>query len=334
MEFPWECVEIIRCAPALLVKHTLDVGAGFADVYDSFTHKVVNRWFHRRTVLVGDAAHVFPPFGAQGIANGVRDALALSWRLSFMCKPEAYRPGNASPDALLNQFSVERRSGVDKASQITMDNGRLLLNKSRILAETLNLVSGLLAYVPSVTDYMENTLLRDVKGYKNVKDGFFLRDGDGNGGGKIAQVWLRTATGTMLLSDRLFSHAESLLTLLLLANEDAPVTSSEMGKLLDVIQACELADGLLARDTVVISREDHPHREGNTTCRLHWICTVSELEACEASVPPRYKPAAFWERFDRGTKYALVRPDFIVFSQATSLSQLRSQLAHVHTMIA
>lgn len=49
--YPKDCIEILRCRPF------------------TFSHKVVNRWYSRRTVLIGDAAHVFPPFGGQGIST-------------------------------------------------------------------------------------------------------------------------------------------------------------------------------------------------------------------------------------------------------------------------
>ena len=42
-EYPRDCVEVLRCRTF------------------TFTHKVVNRWFEGMTVLIGDAAHVFPP---------------------------------------------------------------------------------------------------------------------------------------------------------------------------------------------------------------------------------------------------------------------------------
>ena len=64
--FPKDCIEILRCRPF------------------KFTHKVVNRWFDNRTILIGDAAHVFPPFGGQGIACGIRDAEELSWRIAIL----------------------------------------------------------------------------------------------------------------------------------------------------------------------------------------------------------------------------------------------------------
>ena len=58
--FPHDCIDIRRCRPF------------------TFCQKVVNKWFHKRTVLIGDAAHVFPPFGGQGIACGIRDQML--WR--------------------------------------------------------------------------------------------------------------------------------------------------------------------------------------------------------------------------------------------------------------
>lgn len=58
--FPHDCIEVLRCRPF------------------RFSHRVVNKWFAERTILIGDAAHVFPPFGGQGVACGVQDAVGLA----------------------------------------------------------------------------------------------------------------------------------------------------------------------------------------------------------------------------------------------------------------
>lgn len=136
---------------------------------------MVNRWFDNRIILIGDAAHVFPPFGAQGIANGIRDALSLSWRLSLMLNFDSYNPD------LLNQWSRERRYGVDESSRITMVNGDLLRNKSFARVQMINMVSGFLEHVPSVRNYLLRSIFADNGGFKPVKDGFFLPRSSGGG---------------------------------------------------------------------------------------------------------------------------------------------------------
>src|SRR5436190_12507838 len=103
--FPKDCIEIRRCRP-------------FA-----FCQKVVNKWFHDRMILIGDAAHVFPPFGGQGIACGIRDAHGLAWRLALMLKMKA--PDNHLAGELLNRWSQERRQSVYDSAKLTTMSGVL-----------------------------------------------------------------------------------------------------------------------------------------------------------------------------------------------------------------
>lgn len=74
-------------------------------------------------MLIGDAAHVFPPFGGQGIATGIRDAQALGWRLAMMDHL------NASPsvrEKILTGWSQERRHGWEAATLATKLNGSIV----------------------------------------------------------------------------------------------------------------------------------------------------------------------------------------------------------------
>lgn len=55
----------------------------------------------RRAFLAGDAAHVFPPFGGQGMNLGIQDAVNLSWRIAAVTR--------GGPAALLAEYETERR---------------------------------------------------------------------------------------------------------------------------------------------------------------------------------------------------------------------------------
>ena len=54
-----------------------------------------------RCFLIGDAAHIHSPVGAQGMNTGLQDAFNLSWKLAFVLKGK-------SDQAILNTFTSER----------------------------------------------------------------------------------------------------------------------------------------------------------------------------------------------------------------------------------
>ncbi|HXJ66473.1 MAG TPA: FAD-dependent monooxygenase [Actinomycetota bacterium] len=55
----------------------------------------------RRVLIAGDAAHVHPPDGGQGLQTGVQDAVNLGWKLAHVAR-------GASPDDLLDTYQAER----------------------------------------------------------------------------------------------------------------------------------------------------------------------------------------------------------------------------------
>jgi 3-(3-hydroxy-phenyl)propionate hydroxylase len=54
-----------------------------------------------RVLLAGDAAHVHPPQGGQGLNTGVQDAVNLGWKLAQVVN-------GTSPDSLLDSYHAER----------------------------------------------------------------------------------------------------------------------------------------------------------------------------------------------------------------------------------
>lgn len=66
-------------------------------------HRVTGRYRVGRAFLLGDAAHVHSPAGAQGMNTGIGDAINLAWKLAAVLKGEA-------PDALLDSYETERKA--------------------------------------------------------------------------------------------------------------------------------------------------------------------------------------------------------------------------------
>jgi 3-(3-hydroxy-phenyl)propionate hydroxylase len=56
---------------------------------------------NKRVLLAGDAAHVHPPVGGQGLNIGVQDAVNLGWKLAQVVK-------RTSPESLLDTYHAER----------------------------------------------------------------------------------------------------------------------------------------------------------------------------------------------------------------------------------
>lgn len=66
-----------------------------------------------RVLVAGDAAHIHPPQGGQGLNTGVQDAVNLGWKLAQVVH-------GTSPDALLDTYHAERHPVGARVLRATM----------------------------------------------------------------------------------------------------------------------------------------------------------------------------------------------------------------------
>lgn len=76
--------------------------------------RLAERYRVGRVLLAGDAAHIHPPLGGQGLNLGIQDAFNLGWKLA------AEITGRA-PEALLDSYEAERRP----VAAAVLDNTRV-----------------------------------------------------------------------------------------------------------------------------------------------------------------------------------------------------------------
>jgi 2-polyprenyl-6-methoxyphenol hydroxylase-like FAD-dependent oxidoreductase len=79
---------------------------------------------YKRCFMIGDAAHVFSPVGAQGMNTGMQDALNLAWKLSMVL--EGY-----AKETLLNSYQQERQPLAKKMIKSTDHFYRLVTSDSK-----------------------------------------------------------------------------------------------------------------------------------------------------------------------------------------------------------
>jgi 3-(3-hydroxy-phenyl)propionate hydroxylase len=80
-----------------------------------------------RVLLAGDAAHVHPPQGGQGLNTGVQDAVNLGWKLAQVVN-------GTSPDGLLDTYHAERHPVGARVLHNTMAQNALTRSGARTKA--------------------------------------------------------------------------------------------------------------------------------------------------------------------------------------------------------
>lgn len=91
-------------------------------------HALVAQQFQREAVfLVGDAAHMMPPFAGQGLNSGLRDVGNLTWKLADVLNGRL-------PASILDSYEGERRAHVEATVAQSVLLGDTVMTTSQHLA--------------------------------------------------------------------------------------------------------------------------------------------------------------------------------------------------------
>jgi 3-(3-hydroxy-phenyl)propionate hydroxylase len=113
----------------------------------TFRAKLADRWGHGNVFLLGDAAHLTPPFIGQGMGAGLRDAMNLCWKLAAVVN-------GWLPTTVLETYEQERKPHVRHVIRFALAIGRAMTAGGevgnvvrRVMLPRLHLIPGLRAKV-------------------------------------------------------------------------------------------------------------------------------------------------------------------------------------------
>ncbi|MEX0427277.1 FAD-dependent monooxygenase [Nocardioides sp. DS6] len=72
-----------------------------------------------RVFLLGDAAHLMPPWAGSGMQSGIRDAFNIAWKIAGVLD-------GTLPESVLDSYEAERRPNVEFYTGVSVELGRII----------------------------------------------------------------------------------------------------------------------------------------------------------------------------------------------------------------
>ena len=211
-------------------------------------HRSASRFRDRRCFLLGDAAHVHSPVGAQGMNTGLQDAYNLAWKLALVVKDQAEA-------ALLDSYEEERVPVARRLLNTTDRAFRLAVSDSRFAGLLRTKILARIAAFAMSNERIQRIAFRVVSqiGIRYRKSSLSesleaLPDGAPRGGDRFP--WLRLKFQTNgIVEDMFLKVDDTQFNLIVFGQPSPPEGALDLGDLLriHVIPADPVNDVELAR---------------------------------------------------------------------------------------
>lgn len=167
-----------------------------------FHARCCDRFQKGRIFLVGDAAHITPPFVGQGLVAGLRDVANLSWKLAAVIQ-------YSNNDKILDSYDQERRPHAQEMINLAKFMGKLVMPRTAAKAMAVHGLMRFCRLIPPLRLFFEEL---KVKPMNRFKHGLFVPGRSKvklQRGGQFPQSWVRSSTA-VCLSDELFGDCLTL----------------------------------------------------------------------------------------------------------------------------
>ncbi|MGH8336880.1 MAG: FAD-dependent monooxygenase, partial [Gammaproteobacteria bacterium] len=225
-------------------------------------HRSASRFRDRRCFLLGDAAHIHSPVGAQGMNTGLQDGYNLAWKLALVVKQQA-------EPALLDSYEEERIPVARKLLNTTDRAFRLVVSDSRLAGLLRTKVLARIAAFAMTFEPIQRIAFRTVSqigihyrksGLSQTPEG--LPEGAPHGGDRFP--WLRLKLRADGSVEDLFQKLDDThFHLIVIGQSSPPENEPGPGELLrlhmvpdDPINAAELARAQVPQPSFYLLRPD------------------------------------------------------------------------------
>ncbi len=159
-----------------------------------FHARTASQFRSGRTLLIGDAAHVTPPFIGQGLVAGLRDTANLAWKLASVVQQRS----NAR---ILESYHTERQPHARAMIRLAKWMGKLVMPRNGLAAFVAHGIARLMTLTPGLKKLIVDIKIKPKNRFPRGLFAPRTRIDRFEHGNHLVQARLRNSKGVILQSD-------------------------------------------------------------------------------------------------------------------------------------